>query len=66
MDTPERKYLGRLYKRPLDTLYDYEVCADEEALARLLDKINYLRYQIIAVTQDTENRYTVIFLKANV
>lgn len=52
--------------RPLETLYDYEVCADKEALAQLLDEINCRRYQITAVTQDTENRYTVIFLKANV
>ena len=66
MYIPERKYLGRPYMRPLETLYDYEVCADKEALAQLLDEINCRRYQITAVTQDTENRYTVIFLKANV
>lgn len=66
MDIPERRFLGRPYYRPLKSLYDYEVCADEEVLARLLDEINYRRYQIIAVTQDTENRYTVIFFKANV
>ena len=63
MDIPETKYLGRPYRRPSDSLYDYEICADEEGLSRILDEINFRRYHLVTVTQDPGGKYTVFFLK---
>lgn len=62
MDDFETRYLVRSYRRP-DSLYDYQICEDEEHLSQIIDEINYLRYRIVSVTQDPAGRYTVIFLR---
>lgn len=62
MDAFEARYLGRPYHRP-GSLYDYQICEDEEHLSQIIDEINYRRYRIVSVTQDPAGKYTVIFLR---
>ncbi len=46
-------------------LYDFEICFGEDALKRVIAKINYNGYELAAVTQDGD-KYTVFFRRASV
>ena len=41
-------------------MYDYEICCGLDALKRMIEVINRVGYQLIAVTQ-FKDQYTVFF-----
>ena len=43
------------------TVYDFEFCAGEDELRRLIHHINFSGYILISVTQDLSGIYTVFF-----
>lgn len=42
-------------------VYDYEKCANDAALQKVMNYINHHGYDVISVTQDSSNVYTVFF-----
>lgn len=42
-------------------IYDYERCENDAALAVVMEYINHHGYDLIAVTQDNKNAFTVFF-----
>ena len=42
-------------------VYDFEFCAGEDELRRLIHHINFSGYILISVTQDLSGIYTVFF-----
>lgn len=42
-------------------IYDYERCETEGALAATMEYINYHGYDLISVTQDSKDVFTVFF-----
>lgn len=45
-------------------LYDFEICADYEELKATISAINHCGYQLISVTQDSRDFYTVFFRRS--
>lgn len=45
------------------SLYDFEICADYDELKATLEEINHCGYQLVSVTQDHRDFYTVFFRK---
>ena len=46
---------------PPSIVYDFEFCAGEDELRRLIHHINFSGYILISVTQDLSGIYTVFF-----
>ena len=63
MDTHGPRYLGRPYKRPYGTVYDYTDCADDAALESVIREINFRGYSLVSVTQDPDGHYKVFFMR---
>lgn len=62
MQTPEgRQNLVPGHTAEIKWVYDYERCADLQELRFVMQTINMGQYQLVSVTQDSEDIFTVFF-----
>lgn len=67
MQTPENRpnaVPGRIPE--VRWIYDYERCADLQQLRFVMETINRGQYQLISVTQDSDDIFTVFFRRCAV
>ena len=60
MKTPESERKG-IVVEVVPFVYDFEFCADQEDLHRVMNHINRYGYDLVSVTQDPSGIYTVFF-----
>lgn len=62
MQTPENRK-NAIYKQCQEVAFvcDYERCSTLEEVALIMDTINRCQYQLVSVTQDSKDIYTVFF-----
>lgn len=62
MQTPEdRKNVMPIQMATIKWIVDFERCDDIQQLHFIMDEINRCQYQLISVTQDSNDIYTVFF-----
>lgn len=67
MKTPEQKRIGTVPNMAAHWwIYDFEICADVDALKRTLAKINHYGFDVVSVTQSATGAYTVFFRRLRV
>ena len=47
--------------KPAKYIYDFEICADYEEMKGILSYINRCGYDLVSVTQDSRDFFTIFF-----
>lgn len=58
---PGKPTPAAILPRPTRYVYDFEICADYEEMKNILGYINRCEYDLIAVTQDSRDFFTIFF-----